>query len=43
LFVVCFGAPLYQGYGLTETLACGTISAADDSKVGKNKKTNTNN
>lgn len=30
----CFGMPLVQGYGLTETCACATIQALDDSRPG---------
>jgi long-chain acyl-CoA synthetase len=30
----CFGAPICQGYGLTETSACGAISMIDDPDLG---------
>jgi long-chain acyl-CoA synthetase len=32
---VCFGAPIGQGYGLTETCAGGTFSEWDDISVGR--------
>lgn len=32
---ICMGAPIGQGYGLTETCAGGTFSEYDDSSVGR--------
>ncbi|KAH9691167.1 Long chain acyl-CoA synthetase 9 [Citrus sinensis] len=32
---ICLGAPIGQGYGLTETCAGGTFSEVDDSSVGR--------
>ncbi|KAF2291396.1 hypothetical protein GH714_023624 [Hevea brasiliensis] len=32
---ICLGAPIGQGYGLTETCAGGTFSEFDDSSVGR--------
>ncbi|XP_035835469.1 long chain acyl-CoA synthetase 9, chloroplastic isoform X1 [Helianthus annuus] len=32
---ICFGAPIGQGYGLTETCAGGTFSEYDDTSVGR--------
>ncbi|KAK3119502.1 hypothetical protein QOZ80_9AG0671480 [Eleusine coracana subsp. coracana] len=32
---ICLGAPISQGYGLTETCAGGTFSEYDDSSVGR--------
>ncbi|KAK9270198.1 hypothetical protein L1049_025774 [Liquidambar formosana] len=32
---ICLGAPIGQGYGLTETCAGGTFSEADDTSVGR--------
>ncbi|XP_057442694.1 long chain acyl-CoA synthetase 9, chloroplastic-like [Lotus japonicus] len=32
---ICFGAPIGQGYGLTETCAGGTFSDFDDTSVGR--------
>ncbi|OIW02437.1 hypothetical protein TanjilG_05030 [Lupinus angustifolius] len=32
---ICFGAPIGQGYGLTETCAGGTFSDVDDTSVGR--------
>ncbi|KAJ6834374.1 long chain acyl-CoA synthetase 9, chloroplastic [Iris pallida] len=32
---ICLGAPIGQGYGLTETCAGGTFSEYDDSSVGR--------
>jgi long-chain acyl-CoA synthetase len=32
---ICFGAPIGQGYGLTETCAGGTFSEWDDISVGR--------
>jgi long-chain acyl-CoA synthetase len=32
---VCFGAPLLQGYGLTETVSCGTVQHVQDMSFGR--------
>ncbi|KAK5832204.1 long chain acyl-CoA synthetase 9, chloroplastic-like [Gossypium arboreum] len=32
---ICFGTPIGQGYGLTETCAGGTFSEVDDTSVGR--------
>ncbi|KAG5110680.1 hypothetical protein AAZX31_14G134200 [Glycine max] len=32
---ICLGAPIGQGYGLTETCAGGTFSDVDDTSVGR--------
>ncbi|KAM2449660.1 hypothetical protein PS1_019744 [Malus domestica] len=32
---ICFGSPIGQGYGLTETCAGGTFSEFDDTSVGR--------
>ena len=32
---LCFGAPIVQGYGLTETCAIGTVMSSDDARLGR--------